>query len=269
MTRAAMVSCVTLGNAFCGLIGCAALMRLDSSPTDAIGFAAGCIFAGFALDRVDGTLARRLNVDSPFGAQLDSLCDVLTFGLLPALLILSLAWHAYSLITLPIHLVVAMAYLTAAIVRLARFTVAATNVPGAKPMPRLVIDGERHYHGLPSPAAAMVVASLVLMQVFGHGVLLLPVQYFWPSLTSFAGFDGLTLIVSVIAALAMVKPWPYADPPRAFITGHWPRILLLPLVIIGFVAGPFTALSVLAIGYLPTGPFNARRLADRQRRNRG
>jgi CDP-diacylglycerol--serine O-phosphatidyltransferase len=241
MTRKAMLaSAVTLGNALCGLLGCVALMRLDVWHTRSIAIAAGCVFAGFVLDRLDGTLARRLGVDSPFGAQLDSLCDVLSFGLLPALLLIAPA---------PLNLVriaIAMIYLACAIVRLSRFTLAATNAPGVAPMPRPIIGGHRHYHGLPSPAAAMVVATAVLLEAFGGSGAMFPFPL--------AGHGWFSILMTIAAALAMVQPWPYADPPVAFATGRWPRLLLLALIAIGFVVGPFAAMSLFAAGYLLTGP---------------
>jgi CDP-diacylglycerol--serine O-phosphatidyltransferase len=246
MTRQArmvmITSAVTLGNALAGLLGAIALMWLDTWPLRSIRLAAGCVFAGFLLDRLDGTLARRLGVDSPFGAQLDSLCDVLSFGLLPALLLIAPASPraGVSSIDLALRIAVAMIYLASAIVRLARFTLAATQAPGAEPMPRVVIDGDRHYHGLPSPAAAMIVASVVMLELFAAPPL--------------AGHGWFTMLMTIAAAIGMVAPWPYADPPRAFITGRWPRLLLVALLVIGVLSGPFVAMSLFAMGYLITGP---------------
>jgi len=253
--RVVFVSAVTLGNALCGLLGCAALMLAASSFTRSIALAAGCVFAGFVLDRLDGTLARRLGVSSPLGAQLDSLCDVLSFGLLPALLIVAPALPDSSPAIVMVRIVVAMAYLAAAIVRLARFTLAATDVPGAAPMLPISIAGERHYRGLPSPAAAMAVAAVVLLEVFGtYGTMVEGAP-----LPSLSGHAWLTLLAGVAAAIAMVKPWPYADPPRAFVSGQWPRLLLVVLIAIGVAAGPFTAMTAFAFAYLVTGPILARR----------
>jgi CDP-diacylglycerol--serine O-phosphatidyltransferase len=249
--KAMLASAVTLGNALCGLLGCVALMRLDVWHERSIALAAACVFAGFVLDRLDGTLARRLGVDSPFGAQLDSLCDVLSFGLLPALLLIA---------PVPLNAVrmaIAMIYLASAIVRLSRFTLAATNAPGTDPMPRPIIDGHRHYHGLPSPAAAMVVASAVLLEAFGGRGAMFPLAALQP--IALIGHRWFSIVMTIAAAMAMVQPWPYADPPAAFATGRWPRLLLAPLIAIGVVAGPFTAMSVFAAGYLATGPILSRR----------
>ena len=257
MTRKAMmVSAVTLGNALCGLLGGVALMRVAAAPiepsTRSIGLAAACIFAGFVLDRIDGTLARRFGVDSPFGAQLDSLCDVLSFGLLPALLLIAPAPPSVT------RLAIAMIYLASAIARLSRFTLAATNAPGADPMPRPIINGDQHYHGLPSPAAAMVVASVVLLEAFGSYGAMFDLAVLAPP--DLAGHGWFTILLTIAAAIAMVQPWPYADPPRAFVSGRWPRLLLVALIAIGVVAGPFAAMSLFAVGYLATGPILSRRV---------
>jgi CDP-diacylglycerol--serine O-phosphatidyltransferase len=249
--KATLVSAVTLGNALCGLLGGVALMRLDTAHARSIGLAAACVFAGFVLDRLDGTLARRLGVESPFGAQLDSLCDVLSFGLLPALLLIAAAPDNLA------RIAIALIYLAAAIVRLSRFTLAATNAPGVDPMPRPVINGDRHYHGLPSPAAAMIVASAVLLEVFGPRGAMFDLAAFAP--LAVGGHGWLSLLLTLAAAIAMVMPWPYADPPRAFVTGRWPRLLLVALVAIGVVAGPFAAMTLFAAGYLATGPILSRR----------
>lgn len=254
--RARLAGAVTLGNALCGLIGCVALIAPGLPFTRAFGVAAGCVFAGFAVDRIDGTLARRLGVDTPFGAQIDSLCDVLSFGLLPAVLIVAPALRAPSSMAVAARICLAMGYLAAALVRLARFTLAATGVPGAAPAVRLIVAGEPRYHGLPSSAAAMAVASVTLLEVFGTGGAVVRLAAIPP----LGNQQWLTLALCMAAAVAMLQPWPYVDPLRAFRSGYWPRWLLVVLVAVGIIAGPFVAMGLFAVGYLPTGPFTARRL---------
>lgn len=254
--RASIVSVVTLSNACVGLIGGLALVWPGVSLGRAVGVAAACVFVAFVFDRIDGTLARRLGVDSPFGAQLDSLCDVLSFGLLPALILVVPALHGGSNIDVAARVVVATFYLTATVVRLARFTVAAVDAPGATPMPRLVIDGDRHYHGLPSPAAAMVVAAVVLLEVFGETGALWLVDW----LPRIDGHAWVSIIMTAAAAIAMGRPWPYPDPPRTFAGRRGARWLLVPLAVVSAVAGPFAAMSVFALAYLPVGLLRARRV---------
>ena len=96
------------------------------------------IFVGFFADTFDGPIARRLNATSKFGAELDSMCDIISFGVAPFMLLLAIN---------PFYVVIAFGYVTCAIIRLARF--------GAIPSPPY-----RHL-GLASPMAAIWVAASV------------------------------------------------------------------------------------------------------------
>ncbi len=121
-------------------------------------FAAGClIFLAMVFDGLDGAAARWTNQTSEFGAQLDSLCDAISFGAAPAILMLELAKsHGYH----PQVLWVAAAlYVVCALLRLARFNAASheNHEPGV-------------FWGLPSPGAASVVASFPIM-LFGPQLL--------------------------------------------------------------------------------------------------
>lgn len=109
--------------------------------------AAGMILVGAVFDVFDGLSARLLNVSSAIGAQLDSLADMVSFGVLPAML----SWHMLSALELsttwPIsYLGLAIAAGTA--LRLARF-----NVED---------DHSRDFRGLPSPASALLICGVAL-----------------------------------------------------------------------------------------------------------
>ncbi len=75
---------ITLGNLFCGC--CALLWVLAGRPDVALWFTLGC----FACDTADGLAARALGVSSPIGVQLDSLADVVSFGVVPATMMYAL-----------------------------------------------------------------------------------------------------------------------------------------------------------------------------------
>jgi CDP-diacylglycerol--serine O-phosphatidyltransferase len=110
-------------------------------------FAAWAIFIAMILDALDGRIARLTNTQSDFGAQYDSLSDMVSFGAAPALVIYE--WSLRGLGKL--GWIAAFVYCAAAALRLARFN---TNIE--------VVD-KRYFQGLPSPAAAAIVAGFVLI----------------------------------------------------------------------------------------------------------
>jgi CDP-diacylglycerol--serine O-phosphatidyltransferase len=149
---------ITLGN---GVAGVVAVMKigqgLDGEPNRAVYFhqAAWCILAGMVFDALDGFVARMTRTTSAFGAQLDSLCDLITFGVAPAFLTFALTRDVQGFWARPVQIVCVL-YAMCALIRLARFTVETTPDESA----------HREFAGLPSPAAAGVVAAAVLPSRF-------------------------------------------------------------------------------------------------------
>nr|WP_261341223.1 CDP-diacylglycerol--serine O-phosphatidyltransferase [Fimbriiglobus ruber] len=149
---------LTLGNAVCGFgaITFAAKWTNHDTPTSL--FVAGClIFLAMVFDGFDGAAARWTNQTTEFGAQLDSLCDAISFGAAPAILMLELSQpHMYHPRVL---WVAAGLYVICTVLRLARYNVESEedHQPGV-------------FCGLPSPAAAAVVASFPIM-LFGPQLL--------------------------------------------------------------------------------------------------
>ena len=135
------------------------------------------IFIAMVLDALDGRVARLTNTQSEFGAQYDSLSDMVSFGAAPALVIYE--WSLRGLGKL--GWIAAFVYCAAAACRLARFN---TNIE--------VVD-KRYFQGLPSPAAAAVVAGYILMMTdLGISGMQLP----WVS-WGIALFAGLTMVTNV------------------------------------------------------------------------
>ncbi len=117
-------------------------------------YAAIAIFAAMLLDAIDGRVARLTNTQSEFGAQYDSLADMVSFGAAPALVVY--IWALQDLGKL--GWLAAFVYCAGGALRLARFN---TNIG--------VVD-KRYFQGLPSPAAAALVAGFIwLMQDLGYG----------------------------------------------------------------------------------------------------
>ncbi|WP_338849231.1 CDP-diacylglycerol--serine O-phosphatidyltransferase [Massilia sp. W12] len=109
--------------------------------------AAVAIFVAMVLDSLDGRVARLTNTQSEFGAQYDSLSDMVSFGAAPALVMYVWALRGMG----KLGWLAAFVYCAGAALRLARFN---TNIA--------VVD-KRYFQGLPSPAAAALVAGFVFL----------------------------------------------------------------------------------------------------------
>ena len=158
-TVAMLPSMITLINGICGFM---AIGFVAKGP-DYFGLAAYLIFYAMIADVLDGRVARISNATSSFGGQLDSMCDAVSFGAAPAFMMLSVVQaHRQQLIGSAEMLfgdlfdrfiwITAIAYLSCATIRLARF-----NVENEE-------DESAHmaFTGLPTPAAAGVVAALIM-----------------------------------------------------------------------------------------------------------
>jgi len=135
-------SLFTIANLFCGYACVVYATRAD--------FDTAALFIGIAmvLDTLDGLIARLTHSSSAFGVQLDSLADVVSFGLAPA--ILAFTWGLWPLKRL--GWAAGFIYVAAAAMRLARFNIQTGTV-----------TDKRYFVGLPSPAAAAVIASTVYL----------------------------------------------------------------------------------------------------------
>jgi len=140
-------------------------------------YAAVAIFIAMLLDGVDGRVARMTHTQSEFGVQYDSLCDMLSFGAAPALVMYEWALRGMG----KLGWIAAFIYCAGAALRLARFN---TNVG--------IVD-KRFFQGMPSPAAASLIAGLVWV-VNDFGVTGEEVRGYACALTIFA---GLTMISNV------------------------------------------------------------------------
>lgn len=162
---------ITLSALFCGFY--AIVMSLNM----AFGLSTVAIFIGMVLDSMDGRIARLTHTQSEFGAQLDSLSDMVTFGVAPALV--AYEWSLKGMGRM--GWVAAFIYCACAALRLARFN---TNIA--------IVD-KRFFQGLPSPAAAAIVAGFIwLMDDLGFAGM----EFEWIcwGLTLFA---GLTMVTNV------------------------------------------------------------------------
>lgn len=184
--------------------------------------AAVYIFAAAVLDSLDGRVARLTNTQSEFGAQYDSLSDMVAFGAAPALVI-------YEWALLGLHRwgwLAAFVYLAGAGLRLARFN---TNIE--------VVD-KRFFQGLPSPAAAGLVAGFVwVMEDVLH--------YTGPQLALPAW------IITVYAGLSMVSNSPFYSFKVVNLKRSVPfgAAILVVLAFVAFSSYPAGILFLVCIAY--------------------
>ena len=153
-----------------------------------------CILVACLFDLLDGRLARLGGHESPFGREFDSLADIVSFGVAPALLVFKIVLYA-----LPSRIgwIVAVFYLLCGALRLARFNIASTYSLGT---------GSRNFTGFPIPAAAGVISSITLLvlsqyeheqdMVFGYAkyglvVLMLFLSFMMFSKFEYPSFKGL------------------------------------------------------------------------------
>ena len=115
-----------------------------------------CILAACVCDLLDGRLARLGGKESPFGREFDSLADIVSFGVAPALLVFKIVLYH---IPHQIGWLIAGFYLLCGALRLARFNVAATYNLGS---------GTRNFTGFPIPAAAGLISSITLVIISNY-----------------------------------------------------------------------------------------------------
>lgn len=218
-------SAFTLGNLFFGFW--AIVQAFNGNFRQAGWF---IVFAGI-LDSLDGRVARRMGTGSRFGAELDSLVDVISFGVAPALLIYFLEFSTAG----RYGWIVCFLYVVAVALRLARFNV----LSHGKPTPGW-------FTGLPSPAAGMTLATYYAFS-----------QTRWYRM-EVANLDlehqGLVVLLLLMAVLMVSKVmYPRGAPvslktPRGIIV-----LLILLAIVVGSIIFPSSILFPFFIAYASFG----------------
>lgn len=148
----------TLANGVCGVVAIMFITHIGPAttvePALARYTAGWLIFLAMLFDVLDGYLARRAKQASQFGAELDSLCDAISFGATPAIFLVQLGANVEIKPIRDLFYVIGLLYVCCAILRLARFNVTTT----------LDDKSHRYFQGLPSPAAAGCIASLIVLR---------------------------------------------------------------------------------------------------------
>jgi CDP-diacylglycerol---serine O-phosphatidyltransferase len=142
---------ITLGSIFCGF-NAIRVVALDNPTTDDFYRAAILLMFAMLFDLLDGRVARMTRTQSAFGLQLDSLADIVSFGVAPSLLVYKWVLYRY-----PVPgLIVGFLFTACGAIRLARFNVRASSPVGAPVKP------SKYTVGLPIPPASGVLISLLL-----------------------------------------------------------------------------------------------------------
>ncbi|MDR3738617.1 MAG: phosphatidylcholine/phosphatidylserine synthase [Terracidiphilus sp.] len=233
-------------------------------PTDAVqhlDWAAIAILFAIPFDALDGRIARMTNTCSDFGRELDSLADVITFGVAPSLLAFVWGFHFLQLpdsinSQLHQHIVQAGAFicflfLIGGASRLARFNISHDPVPRNPGRP-----DRKYFVGMPIPAAAGFVAATV------HFFSGLPIaEYWWVAIP--------WLITVGLLGFLMVSTWRFWSGKEINLTRSHPFQLLLVMAIVLYVMLRFSSVvfMCMALAYMVSGLW-ARAAYSWQRRRR-
>lgn len=210
----------TTGCLFCGFYAVTAAMNGQFDK------AAVSIFAAMIMDGLDGRVARLTHTQTAFGAEYDSLSDMVSFGLAPALVM-----YLWSLSFLAkLGWLASFVYAAATALRLARFNT------------QLGVEDKRYFQGLPSPSAAAIVAGMV-----------------W--LGEAYGLEGdamryVAVVTTMLAALLMVSNFRYYSFKSIDIRGRVPFVVIIAVVLALAVilTDPQSMLLLIFTGYAASGP---------------
>jgi CDP-diacylglycerol--serine O-phosphatidyltransferase len=184
------------------------------------------IFVAMVLDGLDGRVARLTNTQSEFGAQYDSLSDMLSFGVAPALVMYLFAFSSLG----KVGLFAAFVHTAGGALRLARFNT------------QLKTADKRYFQGLPSPAAAAIPAGFIWICIEYHYDMEI--------------FKYVALLLITCTGLLMVSNFRYSSFKEIDLKGKVPFFVAIAVMLgISFVmAQPQVMLFLLFLGYAISGP---------------
>ena len=244
---------LTLCNSWCGfaaILWTLTVYESQSDTYDRLAVSALIILGAMIFDVLDGFAARMLNATSMHGLQMDSLSDMVTFGVAPAVLMAVLTHWVQNVQTtweVLLTFLLCSVYVGCAALRLATYNVKAMEKS----------DDGNVFHGLPSPGAAAAIVSLVLVirvydRDFSHLALVLPVY-------------------SAVLGILMVSPLPYRHLGKWLLSrqGYQP-LKIVTLLIVLFLVGIFREYAIFGLItlYVFSGPTEAVRRLITGKRNR-
>lgn len=206
---------------FCGFYAIVAAIHGRFEP------AAIALFVAMIMDGLDGRVARLTNTTSDFGVQYDSLSDMVSFGIAPALVVYLWSLEAWG----KPGWLAAFIYAAGAALRLARFNTQSGSAD------------KRFFQGLPSPAAAAVIAGMVWFGDFA-------------TLREVPGIIVLTFPLTVLAGILMVSNIRYHSFKELDLHGRVPfvAVLIAVLILVLIAIEPSLILFALALFYAASGP---------------
>lgn len=231
---------LTTGSLFAGFYGIIAAIDGHYAPA-----AIAVIIAG-VLDGLDGRLARLTHTESDFGKQYDSLSDMVSFGLAPAVIVYQwglVRMAEYGWIWAKLGWLAAFVYAVAGALRLARFN---TRPRGTD---------RRFFEGLPSPSAAGLMMSMVWLGT----------NLGWTGVFTLV----LAFVVSIAAGALMVSQLPFYSFKEVQARGRisFTYIFVIPLTFVLIAMDPPAVLFAIGVTYALSGPLLA--LWRRQRKRAG
>lgn len=210
-------SLLTVGNIFCGYYAIIATMHANYDQ------AAQAIGVAFILDALDGKVARLTNSTSGFGLQLDSLADVISFGIAPS--ILAFFWGLQN-VDHRLGWIAAFTFTICGAMRLARFNVQAGRF--------------KHFVGLPIPAGGGTIAAIV--------------HFFSETAVNRLG-DGVLVAAVFLLAFLMISTFKYSSMKNLTLgrRSHFAILIIALLVALIYNYSGWTLL-ILSAGYSLSGP---------------
>jgi CDP-diacylglycerol--serine O-phosphatidyltransferase len=240
---------LTLGNLVCGILAISYVADASANfaageaavATDRIVHAGWMILLGMVFDALDGRVARLTRSTTNFGGALDSLSDLVTFGVAPALIAKTVAERTLGAADARMTFVTGAFFAVCAALRLARY-----NAEHDEPD-----QAVQHFNGLPTPGAAGVIAGLAIVHpnLLGHLALDERGKLIAAGVLQFGVLLGL--------GLAMVSRVPYMHFANRFLSGRRPigSIALLVLVMVLVLQFEFAYVASAAfLAYAVSGP---------------
>ncbi|MFQ5846472.1 MAG: CDP-diacylglycerol--serine O-phosphatidyltransferase [Candidatus Methylomirabilales bacterium] len=197
-------SILTIGNLFCGFYAIIAVYKNDLSK------AALAIVIALVLDCLDGAVARIAKAASDFGVELDSLADLVSFGVAPGMLAYVFAMQPFG----RIGWLAAFLFAACGALRLARFNIQTKKLD------------KRYFVGLPIPAAAGIIASSVLFLGESPSLEIFDYQVLSPEVTS-----ALMVVLVAVTAFLMVSKIRYRSLKEIDISRRHPFTILFSLLL--------------------------------------
>ena len=214
ITRSVIPNLLTIGNAFSGF---AAVIFISQGNFN---FAAFYIVMAGIFDMFDGIVARILRATSELGAELDSLCDAISFGLAPSFFLYKIYFEQFGVI----GILFSSIPLLAGIYRLARFNAQLTS-----------FEDKLYFSGLPIPAGALTLLSYIIFYIDTN---------FFPIETT----KILTISITISVGICMVSRIKFANFPRPSIRSFKTS----PVMFIGVIVATILGIVTKGMSIFPT-----------------